>query len=251
MTTAILSALPEEQAGLAQRLDGLRTQVYAGREFHVGRWQGREVVFVLSRIGKVAAATTAAAAIERFGATRLFFTGLAGGLHPDVRVGDTVIGGEFLQHDMDASPLFARHEVPLYGRARFAADASSVALLLAAAQAAPEGGGLEPEVRQRFGLGRASRLHRGLIVSGDRFVSRAHEAQALREQLPDALAVDMEAAAVVQVCHDHGVPFAAARHVSDRADDEAHVDFPAYLAQVAACQARGLITALLDRLPAP
>ena len=248
MTTAILSALPEEQAGLAGHLQGLRTQVHAGREFHLGHWNGHAVVFVLSRIGKVAAATTAATLIERFGASRLFFTGLAGGLGPQVRVGDTVIGTKYLQHDMDASPLFARHEVPLYGRARFAADAASAALLLASAQALPAGGGIDPAVRQRFGLGTASRLHQGLIVSGDRFVCRADEAHALRAALPDALAVDMEAAAVAQVCHDHGAPFAAIRHISDRADDQAHVDFPAYLAQVAALQARALIGALLDRL---
>jgi adenosylhomocysteine nucleosidase len=251
VTTAILSALPEEQAGLAAQLQGATVHTYAGREFHVGRWQGRPVVFVLSRIGKVAAATTAAALIERFGASRLFFTGLAGGLSSDVRVGDTVVATDLLQHDMDASPLFPRHEVPLYGRSRFAADPASVALLMAAVHSLPEDGLIDADVRQRFGLGKTSQVHQGLLVSGDRFVSRASESQALRDALPDALAVDMEAAAVAQVCHDHGVPFAAVRHVSDRADDSAHVDFPAYLTQVAALQARALICALLDRLPSP
>nr|WP_301334595.1 5'-methylthioadenosine/adenosylhomocysteine nucleosidase [Variovorax dokdonensis] len=242
-----MSALPEEQAGLAANLENPSVHVYAGREFYVGRWNGQPVVFVLSRIGKVAAATTAAAVIERFGATRLYFTGVAGGLHPRVKVGDTVVATELLQHDIDASPLFPRHEVPLYGRSRFAADMAGVAQLTLAAQAVTEAGAIDDDVRQRFGLGAAPCVHQGLLVSGDRFVSRASESQALREALPDALAVDMEAAAVAQVCHDHGVPFAAVRHISDRADDSAHVDFPAYLAQVAALQARALISALLDR----
>jgi adenosylhomocysteine nucleosidase len=61
MPTAILSALPEEQEGLAAQMTGLQTVRYAGRDFHVGQWRGRPVVFALSRIGKVAAATTAAA----------------------------------------------------------------------------------------------------------------------------------------------------------------------------------------------
>src|SRR5690242_2876534 len=116
MTTGILSAMAQEQAGLAAHLQDLRTERYAGREVPIGRWQGREVVLALARIGKVAAATTAAALIERFGVSRIVFTGVAGGLHPSVRVGDTVIGTEFVQHDMDASPIFPRYEVPLYGR---------------------------------------------------------------------------------------------------------------------------------------
>ncbi len=248
MTTAILSALPQEQAGLAVQLQDLEVVRYAARDFHFGRWHGRPVLFALSRIGKVAAATTAAALIERFGARRIVFTGLAGGLHPDVKVGDTVIGSEFLQHDMDASPLFPRHEVPLYGRARFAADLELTAQLLAAARSLSAADVIDPATRQRFGLG-TPRIHHGLLISGDRFVSRADEAQLLRLALPDALAVEMEAAAVAQVCHDHGVPFAAVRNISDRADDQAHVDFPAYLEEVAGVQARALIGALLPLLP--
>jgi adenosylhomocysteine nucleosidase len=248
MTIAILSALPQEQEGLAVQLQDLRVLRYADREFHQGRWHGREVVFALSRIGKVAAAITAAALIERFGATRIVFTGVAGGLHPAVRVGDTVIGSEFLQHDMDASPLFPRHEVPLYGRSRFPADEALTALLLLAARSLPPHGLFDEATRERFGLA-APRIHQGLLLSGDRFVSRADEAQALRALLPDALAVEMEAAAVAQVCHDHGVPFAAVRNISDRADDQAHVDFAAYLTQVAGVQARALIGALLPLLP--
>ncbi|MDB5895252.1 MAG: 5-methylthioadenosine/S-adenosylhomocysteine nucleosidase [Rhodoferax sp.] len=241
MTTAILSALPEEQEGLAALMDGGRTVRHAARDFHLGHWQGAPVVFCLSRIGKVAAATTASTLIERFGVQRIVFTGVAGGLHPDVQVGDTVIASEFLQHDMDASPLFPRHEIPLYGLSRFPAD---VALADRLAVAADGADGIDAATRARFQLHRM-RIHRGLLVSGDRFVSSAGEAQALQSALPDALAVDMEAAAVAQVCHDHGIPFAAIRHISDRADDAAHLDFPAYLKQVAALQARAVIMRFL------
>ncbi|MCU0957287.1 MAG: 5'-methylthioadenosine/adenosylhomocysteine nucleosidase, partial [Hydrogenophaga sp.] len=97
-------------------------QRVGGREFWVGHLHGQDVVAVLSGIGKVAAATTAALLIERFAVQRIVFTGVAGGLDPRVRVGDMVLARSFLQHDMDASPIFPRHEVPGYGRARFAAD---------------------------------------------------------------------------------------------------------------------------------
>jgi adenosylhomocysteine nucleosidase len=80
----------------------------------------------------------------------------------------------------------------------------------------------------------APALHRGLVISGDRFVSAAAECGALREVLPAALAVEMEGAALAQVCHDLGLPFAVLRTISDRADDSAHVDFLRFIDAVAA-----------------
>ena len=71
------------------------------------------------------------------------------------------------------------------------------------------------------------------MVSGDRFVATTAESAALRAALPDALAVEMEGAAVAQVCHDYAIPFAALRTISDRADDSAHVDFMRFIDQVA------------------
>src|SRR5690349_19491718 len=84
-----------------------------GRDFSAGDLHGREVVAVLSRLGKVAAATTATLLIERFKVDRIVFTGVAGGIAPGVNRGDVVLADAFLQHDLDASPIFPRWEVPL------------------------------------------------------------------------------------------------------------------------------------------
>ena len=204
-------------------------QVVAGREFWVGQLHGREVVAVLSRIGKVAAATTAAVLVERFGVREIVFTGVAGGLAPGVALGDVVIGESFLQHDLDASPIFPKHEVPLYGTSTFRADRDlTQRLAVAAAKALP-----------------GAKLHRGLVVSGDRFVSTDAEARALQAALPRALAVEMEGAAVAQVCHDYGVPFAAVRTISDRADGDAHVDFARFVREVASRHSAAIVQALL------
>jgi adenosylhomocysteine nucleosidase len=192
------------------------------------------VVAAISGIGKVAAATTATLMLERFGVSMVLFTGVAGGLGTGVSVGDVVVASELLQHDMDASPLFPRHEVPGYGRTRFATDGRWRAALLHAAQHALDRVGqvLGPQAVADFGLQKA-RVHEGLVVSGDRFVATTAESHALRQALPDALAVEMEGAAVAQVCHDFGVPFALVRTVSDRADDDAHVDFVRFVNEVA------------------
>ena len=229
MTLAIVSAMQQELSAVLALLPDERKAVVAGREFWRGHLHGQEVVAVLSRLGKVAAATTATALVEHFGVTSIVFTGVAGGLGPGVKRGDVVIADRFLQHDMDASPLFPRHEVPLYGLAEFPPDAALTRRLADAARAALPGAG----------------LHRGLIISGDRFVSTTAEARALQAQLPQALAVEMEGAAIAQVCHDYGVPYAAVRTISDRADDEAHGDFVSFIEQVASRHSAAIVRALL------
>ncbi|MGE0333326.1 MAG: 5'-methylthioadenosine/adenosylhomocysteine nucleosidase [Ramlibacter sp.] len=229
MTIAIVSAMHEELAAVLALMPDERRQLAGGREFWHGHLHGQEVIAVLSRIGKVAAATTATALIERFKVREIVFTGVAGGLAPGVQVGDVVVADSFLQHDLDASPIFPKYEVPLYGRSRFASDAALTQRLANAA------------VRALPGVP----VHCGLVISGDRFVSTTAEACALQGALPDALAVEMEGAAIAQVCHDYGVPFAAVRTVSDRADDAAHGDFTKFVQEVASAHSAAIVAEFL------
>ncbi len=152
---------------------------------------------------------------------------------------------------MDASPLFPRYEVPLSGRSRFPAGtalsdrlASAALQCLADAPSALGAGHLAD-----FGID-TPRLHQGLVISGDRFVATAAESAALRKSLPDALAVEMEGAAVAQVCADFGLPFALLRVISDRADDTAHHDFLRFTREVASVLTRLIVGAALT-LPSP
>jgi adenosylhomocysteine nucleosidase len=248
---ALVSAMHEELAAVLARMPDEQKTVVAGREFWVGHWYGHDVVAVLSRIGKVAAATTATTLIERFDVSRIVFTGVAGGLAPQVNVGDVVVAREFIQHDLDASPLFPRHEVPLTGMTRFPADAVLSDALAAAAPLAlqdllatlPQSEWLNLDLPN-------AQVHQGLIASGDRFVSQTVESQTLQRDLPDALAVEMECAAMAQVCHDYGVPLAAVRTISDRADDAAHVDFTRFIQSIASRHSVAVLDRLLSALPA-
>jgi adenosylhomocysteine nucleosidase len=244
----IMGALHEELAALLADISVEQRVSAAGRDFWVGHWQGHAVVAALSRVGKVAAATTATVMLERFGGDALVFTGAAGGLGLGVRVGDVVVASGLVQHDMDASPLFPRHEVPLYGRAIFETDTALSAQLAKAAQKVLQEAKryLGPDTLVQFDLG-SPQMHRGLIVSGDRFVSTNAESQALREALPDALAVEMEGAAVAQVCCDYGVPFTAVRTISDHADDAAHTDFNRFISEVASRYSRAILSQWLTK----
>ncbi len=245
-STAIVSALHEELAAVLNLMPDEQQQVVGGRTFWSGHLHGHDVVAVLSGIGKVAAATTATVLIERFNVKRIVFTGVAGGLGQGVQVGDVVVARQLLQHDMDASPIFPRHEVPGYGRATFDADAAlTEQLVRATGQVLRELPAQLPDaVRSAFGL-HVPACHQGLLISGDRFVSTTAESEALCRELPRALAVEMEGAAFAQVCHDYRVPLAVVRTISDRADDAAHVDFPRFLREVASRYSAAIIAALL------
>lgn len=246
----IMAAMPQELQAVLDLMPDEHREALAGRTFWPGHLAGHDVVAVVSGIGKVAAATTATLLIERYSVGCVLFTGVAGGLGTGVAVGDVVVPTQFLQHDMDASPLFPRHEVPGYGRSRFETDTHWRKRLTDAATAtlANSAHYLGAEAVADFDLTHA-KVHQGLVISGDRFVATSAESDTLRQQLPDALAVEMEGAAVAQVCHDFGVPFAAVRTVSDRADDSAHVDFGRFVADVAARYSAQIVMAALQPPP--
>lgn len=242
LPVAIVSAMHHELRALLPLLRDPLPVRLAGRDFHQGTIHGQPVVLVLSGIGKVAATTTAVLLMHEFNVRELVFTGVAGGLRRGVKVGDVVIARQLLQHDMDASPLFPRFEIPLTGRSRFDADAGLAEALAAAAQRCLDRADALIGTRHLcdFGID-AALVHQGLVVSGDRFIASEGQSSELRALLPDALAVEMEGAAVAQACADFQRPFAVVRTVSDRADDHAHVDFTRFIDEVASVYTRAIV----------
>jgi adenosylhomocysteine nucleosidase len=248
MKFGILGALPQEVALIKRGMTARRSVAVGTRTFHEGEWGGRRIVLALSRVGKVSAALTTALLLERFGVDRVIFTGVAGALDPGLRPGDVVIADRLLQHDMDARPIFPRFEVPLLNRSEFPAALAPEAEAAARAYIA---GALEAEIpaerRAAFGIATPS-VRRGLVISGDQFVGGAAQAAALRGVQPDALGVEMEGAAVAQVCHEMGgVPAAIVRVISDRADGSAAVDFQRFVDDIAEYLTGGIVRVMLER----
>ncbi len=245
----IVAALHDEIAGLIQEMGPDVVVHHVGqRDYHVGVLYGQRCVVVLARIGKVAAAATTVTLIREFDVQEVIFTGLAGAVAPHVRVGDVVVAQTLLQHDLDASPLFAKYEVPLLGRSYFDADATLSDRL---AQCAHDYLNrdfvhhIDPDVKKQFSLNAPS-VHRGAIISGDQFVGDAQRVQVLRDALPDALCVEMEGAAVAQICYEYDIPFAVLRTISDAANDSASIDFSAFLKHVARVYSAGVLRRYLS-----
>ncbi|HEV7617297.1 MAG TPA: 5'-methylthioadenosine/adenosylhomocysteine nucleosidase [Burkholderiaceae bacterium] len=233
----LISALHQEQTGLIDKLQHAQTVTRGMRSYVSGMLWDIDCVCVLSRLGKVAAAATAATLIERFNVTQIVFTGVAGAADTGVRIGDLVVADRLLQHDMDTSPLFPRFEIPLTGLSRFAADRHLSDQLMQAAKKFIDSDfsdAIEPADRIKFGLDNHPRVHHGLIASGDEFISSRTKLADLKTALPDLLAVEMEGAAVAQVCFEFGIPFAVIRTISDGANEDSAVDFTQFIERVAA-----------------
>ncbi len=232
----IISALHEEQRGLIDAMQNHQCKTRGRREYTSGSLWGIAAVCVLSRIGKVAAAATAATLIEHFGVTHLLFTGVAGGAREGVCVGDIVIAEQLVQHDMDSSPLFPRYEIPLTGVSLFAADKMLSNYLLQSAEVFLQNDFaqvIRAEDCDSFKL-HSPAVHYGLIASGDQFIAHSHKMNLIRQDLPATLAVEMEGAAVAQVCFEFDVPFAVVRTISDSANETSAVDFGRFIENIAA-----------------
>ena len=233
-----------------EAMQGATTATHGMREYTAGQLWGVDAVCVLSRIGKVAAAMTATMLVEKFGVTHILFTGVAGAGDAGVRVGDIVVAEALVQYDMDASPLFPQFEVPLTGQSRFLSDVRlSDQLARAAADFLEDGfdSAISAPARRDFRLV-APRVHRGLVGSGDQFISSVMRLQTLSTALPGLLAVEMEGAAVAQVCFELGVPYAVIRTISDNANEDAATDFMEFVKSVAAQYAFHIVRRLCRQL---
>lgn len=241
-----MGAMPEEIDALLARFDRRGVRERAGRVFHSGRLNGREVVIVFSRWGKVASASTVTELILEHDVGAVVFFGIAGGLS-GVSRGDVVVATALVQHDLDASPFFPPLHVPMLGIAELPVDEGMSKALAAAAERfvvdrlradAPG------HLLQQAALGEP-RVRRGVIASGDQVIFSRRTRDMVCARVPRALCVEMEGAAVAQVCHEHGVPFACVRTISDVADDQGGEHVKPFLHGLAGAYTRGIVTAWL------
>jgi len=249
MTIGIMGAMPEEVDIIRELMTDISQQEHGSRIYYSGKINQHDVVLVFSRWGKVAAAATVASLIHQFKIEQLIFTGVAGAVAPHLNIGDIVISQQLFQHDMNATPLFKRHEIPLTGITYFNTDKQ----LTVKAKVACENllkntkDHFPPETLLKFGISKPQ-YALGIIGSGDQFISSLEQSENILIEKPETLAVEMEGAAVAQVCYDHNIPFIVIRTISDQANHKAHLDFPAFVNEIAKYYSKTIIQDMLKSL---
>lgn len=239
--TAIIGAMPEEIRILTEQLIDKEITNYSGVVFYEGLLSGKEVVVLKAGIGKVNATYSTTILLEKYDISKVIFTGVAGGLHPESYPGDMVIGSEVFHHDYvrhlgdsyevrptvnlssnEANPMFFKCDSLLLSKAKIKAAETEFV-----------------QVNKR-----SPKVFTGRIATGDVFLSNAEKAKWLYENF-DALACEMEGAAVGQVCYQRSIPFLVIRSCSDNANNQAHLDFNIFM-KPAAENAIRLVLAILE-----
>ncbi|MFN0065577.1 MAG: 5'-methylthioadenosine/adenosylhomocysteine nucleosidase [Chlamydiales bacterium] len=244
--------MEEENHLLVNRLEKCVKATEQGlRTYFLGKLWGQNTVLACSRWGKVAAAATTTHLIVEHKIDCLFFTGVAGSIDPFLSIGDIVLAHNLVHYDMDASPFFPPMEVPLLGESAFYPDP---ALYKITKKAIKEfltplnfGQRISPKVCREFQI-TSPKLAEGTVASGDQFIAKQSKAENLKQRLPDAKCVEMEGAAVAQVCYEYGIPFVIIRTISDCAGDGAHIDFQRFVNKVASLYSTGIMEIVYENL---
>ena len=222
--TAILGAFDEEVIPLKEQLQNKHEQTIEGIKFVTGRLKTRKVVIASTGIGKVNAAMTTILVIEHFRPNEVIFTGISGGLNPQLLHGDIIIAEKIAQHDLGIwteTGLENRGEINPFTGIRnpifFPADKQ---LLKLAERAAEK---LDLEKIKIDTEERTPKIVKGTVVTGDVFVVSTAKRTELRNRLT-ADAVEMEGAAVAQICYQHNIPYLAIRSICNKADEKVNED---------------------------
>ena len=244
---AILGAFDEEVAILEGQLANPKAHTIEGIQFLTGTLNEQNIVIARTGVGKVNAAMTATLVIEHFQPNRVIFTGVAGGLNPDLQIGDIVIAQKTAQHDLGELESVEIENFgvknPINGTRNpvfFPADPG----LLQVTETALENIELNPFQTPQGQ--RHPRIIRGTVVTGDVFVASDAKKTALHKNL-GADAVEMEGAAVAQICWQQDVPCLVIRSLSDNADASASEDFKKYY-KIAARNSATLVTRIISQL---
>ncbi|WP_070972370.1 5'-methylthioadenosine/S-adenosylhomocysteine nucleosidase [Vibrio sonorensis] len=212
MKIGIIGAMAQEVEILKNALQDSQQVSKAGCTFFTGKLDGVDVVLLQSGIGKVAAAIGTAILLDEHQPDFVINTGSAGGFEPSLNLGDVVISTEVRHHDADVT-AFGYEIGQMAGQpAAFSADSK-----------------LMDTAEQALAQMEDQHAVRGLICTGDAFVCTAERQAFIREHFPNVIAVEMEASAIAQTCHQFNVPFVVVRAISDVADKESPMSFEEFL----------------------
>ena len=211
----IIGAMDEEVAMIKAQLTDVQVETRAAMDFYKGKLEGKEVVVVRSGIGKVNAAMCTQTLADIYGVTGVVNTGIAGSLKAEIDIGDIVLSSDAVQHDMDATGFgYEPGQIPRVETLAFKADEGLIHL---AEECCSK---VNPDIHTFVGR----------VVTGDQFISDKGKKKWLTDTF-GGYCTEMEGAAIAQACYLNSIPFLIVRAISDKADDSATVDYPAFEAK--------------------
>ena len=219
---AILGAMQEEITPILEMVGEYKTTEYANNKFYEANYKGKDLVIAYSKIGKVNAAITATLMIEKFKASKLLFTGVAGSLDESLKIGDMLYATSLAQHDLDIT-AFGHPYGFVPGTSIFVKSDESL-------------NELAKNVASKKGMS----LNSGIIATGDQFICDNEKKEWIKN-IFNASATEMEGASVALVCETLGVPFFILRAISDGAGNEAEFDFDKFLQDSANVSAKFIL----------
>ena len=228
MKIAIMGAMQEEITPLLEALGEHTKTQYAGNVYYEAEYKGLELVIAYSKIGKVFSTLTAATMIEKFGAQKLLFSGVAGGINPKLKIGDLIAATSLCQHDVDITAF--GHPAGFIPAGKLFTTSDATLLSMA----------------KEVALEMDKSLLEGVIATGDQFVASEERKNWIADTFA-ADALEMEGASVAVVCDALDVPFFILRAISDTADMDAGFNFDTFL-ESAAKESAAFVIKMLDKL---
>ena len=221
-TVGIIGAMEAEVALLKSKLDIISAKQVAGIDFYLGKLAGKNVVVARCRVGKVNAAMCAQILIDMYGVDCIINVGVAGAVANELNIADVVISSDLVQHDFDTTGVGDEPYMnPSISESFFAAEQWLVELAKASCEAVLTD----------------NKAYVGRIATGDQFIMCNDVKARIWNDLGGAC-VEMEGAAIAQVCYLNNIPFVVIRSISDKADDSAHVVFEEFVHEAADISAK-------------
>ena len=210
MKIAILGAMPEEVEPLLEKLEDIVRVDYADNRYYKAKYKGVEVVVAYSKIGCAFSTLTATILIEHFGCDTLLFSGVAGAINEEFKIGDLIYASKLCKHDLDITAFGHPAGFVPEGKVFIYPDSNLV------------------EVAKSVASTKDIDLKEGVVATGDQFISSSERKEEIKQTF-NADAIEMEGYSVALVCDALNVPFFILRAISDSADMDASFDFDAFL----------------------
>jgi len=225
---AIMGAMEEEITPLLSYFTDIKKTIFASNTYYEVKLGNLDVVIAYSKIGKVFSTLTASTMIEKFGCDTLFFSGVAGGINPELKIGDLIVANKLTQHDLDITAFGHPFGYVPGGNVYINTDENLKNIAI--------------EVAKENNIN----IIEGIIATGDQFVANEKRKDFIKNTFK-ADALEMEGASVALVCDSLNIPCLVLRAISDTADMDAGFNFDEFLENSAKNSADFLVK-VIDKL---